>query len=179
VFSFSFIFYLTHLFSFNSFFLSAVPLFKEKKSIFTSKVNVCRVVSSSARTKRNNEFPTACPASDSFDIGFVSSGNGWWWAPELTLLSGFTPFYFLLHVPSFFLFSIFYHLFLVKWISCTPFYASNSFIFGFALARNETCALTYHDHITNGTQLKTHSGRQWTTSFAHPIGLPKIEINRS
>ena len=102
MFSFSFIFYLTLLFSFNYFFLSAVLLFKEKKIIFTSKVNVCRVVSSSARTKRNNAFPTACPASDSFDIGFVSSGNGWWWAPELTLLSGFTPFYFLLHVPSFF-----------------------------------------------------------------------------
>ena len=108
---------------------------------------LCRLVH--ARTKRNNEFSAACPASDSFDIGFVSSGNGWWWAPELTLLSGFIPFYFLLRVPVcslFFFFVVTY--FNSNLVSSTPFYASNSFIFGFALARNGTCAPTHHDGIT-------------------------------
>lgn len=62
------LFFLLPFFFLPILFLSAVPLFV----FFTVQrmcAGLCRLVY--ARTKRNNEFSTtACPASDSFDIGF-------------------------------------------------------------------------------------------------------------
>jgi hypothetical protein len=112
---------------------------------------LCRLVY--ARTKRNNEFSTtACPASDSFDIGFcverkwMVMGTGT--DPFVRVHSIFISFY------TFRVCSILFFYFLVvtyfnsNFISSTPFYASNSFIFCFALARNETCApSTRHNRI--------------------------------
>lgn len=57
----------------------------------------------------------------------------------------FISFYASRSVPFFFFVVTYFNSNLV---SSTPFYAPNSFIFGFALARNGTCAPTHHDGIT-------------------------------